>query len=384
MVRSSRRSDCVNVPDSYTDRALARREFRRILLIKPSSLGDIVHALPVLRALRRRYPNACIDWLAAKSWAGLLAGHPEIDEVLIFDRRRFSRLGTSFSATAEFWRFLMTLRARRYDLVIDLQGLFRSGFLAWASGASVRLGFAAAREWAWVFYTHRMFVPAGVLHAAEKNYLVARALGIADAPMTFDLALSEAERRQAAEILQAAGLPLEARFAVVLPGARWETKRWFPERFAEVIDRLAAEHRLPSVLMGGPDERELCTSVAGACHSQPINLAGQTELREMAAILDRAAVVLCHDSAPMHLAAALHRPLVCILGPTHPARTGPYGTAAAILQAHLPCVPCYLRKLSQCRFHHQCMHEVSAAEVSRAMAAALQQPRPQADDPPGP
>ncbi|MCK4658924.1 MAG: lipopolysaccharide heptosyltransferase II [Phycisphaerae bacterium] len=341
-------------------------------MIKPSSLGDIVHALPVLHGLRRRFPQARIDWLVAKSCAGLLAGHPDIAELVIFDRRRFGRLGRSLEAGVEFHRFLRMLRRRGYDLAIDLQGLFRSGFLALASGAPVRIGFADARELSWVFYTHRISVPADVVHAAEKNYAVAHLLGFSDVDMTFDLALGEAERCNGARMLQAAGLADGARFAAVLPGARWETKRWFPERFAEVVDELASEHHLTSVLMGGPDERRACESIAGRCRCQPINLAGRTGLRELAAILAQAAVVLCHDSAPMHLAAALGVPMVCILGPTNPARTGPYRTDATILQAGLPCVPCYLRKLSHCRFNHECMHTISPTEVTGAIASILQ------------
>ena len=359
--------------------SLARRAFRRILLIKPSSLGDIVHALPVLHGLRRRYPKARIDWLVSKSCAGLLAGHPEIDELVVFDRRRFGRLGRSLSASAEFARFLMMLHARRYDLAVDLQGLFRSGFLALASGANVRIGFSGAREAAWVFYTHRTSVPREAVHAAEKNYAVARPLGFADTPMTFDLGLSNAERRRGSEVLEGAGLPPGGRFAAVLPGARWETKRWLPDRFAEVIDGLAAEHGLPCVLLGSPDERAVCASIARHCRCNPIDVAGRTGLREMTAILSCAAVVLCHDSAPMHLAAARQRPMVCILGPTSPARTGPYGTDATILQADLPCVPCYLRRLSQCRLDHRCMRDISAAEVRRAVATALQNTRPTTD-----
>ena len=364
-----------------TNPTLARRTFRRILLIKPSSLGDIVHALPVLRALRRRYPHARIDWLVAKSCADLLAGHPDLDELVLFDRKRLGRLGRSLPATADFVRFLKSLRGRGYDLAIDLQGLFRSGFLAFASGAAVRLGFADARELGWIFYSHRLSLPLDGAHAAERNYAMAHALGCGDEPMTFDLAVSAEERHRGADLLKAAGLPRGERFAAVLPGARWETKRWFPERFAEVIDRLATEHRLCCVLLGSPDERGVCASIADRCRSAPIDLAGRTGLREMTAILARAAVVLCHDSAPMHLAAAQHRPMVCILGPTNPARTGPYGTDATVLQVDLPCVPCYLRNLSQCRFNHQCMQEVSAPQVMRAVAAALQDHPPQADMP---
>ncbi|MFH0983766.1 MAG: lipopolysaccharide heptosyltransferase II [Planctomycetota bacterium] len=372
--------EALRIEGANFDGALARRAFGHILLIKPSSLGDIVHALPVLRGLRRRYPEARIDWLVARSCAGLLAGHPDLDDAIIFERKRFGRLGRNWSASVEFCRFLKSLRERRYDLVIDLQGLFRSGFLALASGAEVRLGFSNAREAAWIFYTHRLRARPSAIHAAEKNYAVARVLGFGNEPMAFDLAVRDEERHKAVELLAASGLPRGERFAAVLPGARWETKRWYPERFAEVLDRLAAECGLPGVLMGAADEREVCAAVAARCRSHPVNLAGQTGLREMTALLGLAAVVLCHDSAPMHLAAAQQRPLVCLLGPTSPERTGPYGAAATILRVDLPCSPCYLRKLSQCRFHHTCMQEITATAVTRAAAAVLQNTPAETDE----
>ncbi|MCP4594702.1 MAG: lipopolysaccharide heptosyltransferase II [bacterium] len=369
----------MSVPASDSTSALARRTFGRILLVKPSSLGDIVHALPVLHGLRQRYPQARIDWLINRSCADLLDGHPDLNELVAFDRARFGRLGRHPGATLEFVSFIRGLRARRYDLAIDLQGLFRSGFLTFASGATVRLGFAEARELAWIFYTHPVRWSSASVHAADQNYRVAQLLGFADTPMTFDLALRPEERTRATALLEAVGLSSTDRFAAVLPGGRWETKRWLAERFTEVIDRLADEQGLPTVLMGAPDEQPLCTSIAERCRAPVANLAGQTGLRELAALLDRSTVVLCHDSAPMHLAAAQHRPMVCLLGPTNPARTGPYGAQATILQADLPCVPCHLRKTSQCRFDHNCMRELSVPQVTEAIGAVLQSGAPTTD-----
>jgi lipopolysaccharide heptosyltransferase I len=350
----------------------AAREFARILLIKPSSLGDIVHALPVLHGLRRRYPNARIDWLVADSCAGLIRGHPDLTGVVGFDRKRYGRISRSLPVAGEFARFLNSLRGVGYDLVIDLQGLFRSGFIAFATGAFVRMGFADARELAGLFYTHRIPIARDKVHAAQRNYGVASLLGFAHLPMTFDLALTDPERAIARDILAAAGISDFEPFIAVLPGARWETKRWLPERFVEVIDRLAAQDLGRCVLMGAPDEQPLCTEIAARCRCSTVNLAGRTGLRDVAAILHRAAVVLCQDSAPMHLAAAQDRPLVALLGPTSPARTGPFGGQSTVLQARLPCVPCYFRRLSQCPHEHECMRSLTVDEVAAAVARTLQ------------
>lgn len=351
--------------------------FARILLVKPSSLGDVIHALPVLHGLRQRYPTAHIAWLVSKSLAPLIQNHPELDEVIEFDRRLYRRLGRSWPVTREFLRFVRTLRAKQFDLAVDLQGLFRSGFLSWASRAPTRFGFRAAREWASIFYAHRVETPDPEAHAVDKNYLFASALGFEHVPVTFDLGVTDAERARAAEMLSREGIDADAPFAAVLPGARWETKRWFVDRFAEVIRRLAANHGLRSVLIAAPEEVPRCAEIVGRAAGAappPVNLAGRTGLRDMVALLERAAVVVCQDSAPSHVAAALGRPVICIFGPTNPRRTGPYGTKAHVLHADIPCAPCYLRSLRQCPYDHECMRRIDADAVIEAATAATEQP----------
>ena len=353
-------------------------DYRRILLIKPSSLGDVVHALPVLHGLRRRFPEAHIAWLLATAHAPLLRGHPDLNEIIEFDRLRFGRLGRSPRIGGQFAAFVRDLRARRFDLAIDLQCLFRSGFLALASGAPVRIGFRSARELAWVFYTERLDAPDPDIHAVDKNYLVAGPLGFGELPVRFDLAVTAKERERAAQLLSTAGVDVSRPFVAVLPGARWDTKRWLPERFAEVIGRLATEADVRSVLLGAASETGLCGQIISQVHAAPnvapVNLAGRTDPREMVAILDWAASVLCQDSAPAHLAAAIGRPLVCILGPTNSRRTGPYTKQARLIQADLSCVPCYLRVLTQCPHSHECIRRISVDEVVEAVVTSLSGP----------
>lgn len=346
-----------------THPALTSRDFARVLLIKPSSLGDIVHALPVLHGLRCRYPHAHVAWLVGTSFVPLLADHPALSEVIPFDRRHYGRVGRSWPATRDFLRFLRELRSRRFDLVIDLQGLFRSGLLTRATGAKVRIGFADARELAWMAYTHRLPAAAGDVHAVDRNRQTLALLGVEEGPAVFDLALQPQERAAAGGLLAAAGIQPDEPFLAVLPGARWETKQWPPERFGGTINQIADQVGVRSVLLGGAEERVLCDQIAEICLKTPVNLAGRTGLRELIALIERAAVVLCHDSGPMHVAAALKRPLVCISGPTNPRRTGPYGQPEAVIRLDLPCSPCYLRRLSQCRHEHRCMRELEVEAV---------------------
>lgn len=350
---------------------LSRKDFARILLVKPSSLGDVVHALPVLHGLRLRYPQARIDWLIASSLAPLLEDHPELDELVRFDRKRFGRVGLSPRASAAFVRFVRDLRARKYDLVIDLQGLFRTGFLTHATGAPVRIGYSTAREGASMFYTHRVAVADADMHAVDRNYLVAQRLGFGDVPVTFKVAITDAARAAASSLLQTRGAVAGDRLVLVVPGARWETKRWLPGRFAETIDRLHAREGISCVLAGSGDEVALCEKIGGACATTPMNLAGQTNLRELTALVERSDVVLCHDSAVMHLAVASGRALVCLIGPTNARRTGPYRREGDVIRLDLDCAPCYLRRLAQCPHDHRCMRDLDVSDVVAATERAL-------------
>ena len=166
----------------------------RILLIKPSSLGDVTHALPILHLLRKKYPNAKISWLVAPYCSGLLEGHPDLDEVILFDRRRFGTAWKNPAAGLDLIRFKRDLRRRQFDWVIDLQGLFRSGWLAWFTRAPVRIGFANAREFAPFFYTHRIPIATMEQHAVDRYLRIALAVGCEDSPVEFPFALTDSDR----------------------------------------------------------------------------------------------------------------------------------------------------------------------------------------------
>jgi lipopolysaccharide heptosyltransferase II len=212
----------------------------------------------------------------------------------------------------------------------------------------------------------------------EKVLALARALNWPCDPPSFPLGISEAERVAAAELLrEAAGRPISA-FTAVAPGARWASKQWAPERYAQVIDALADEGETV-VLLGAPDERALSQEILRHARHAPINLVGRTSLRGLAAVLELAERVICQDSGPMHIAAALGKPVVALFGPTSAERTGPFSPAARVLRVPLPCAPCYRR---ECPLgHHDCMRRIEpAAVIEAALAGAASsaptEPRP--------
>jgi len=346
---------------------LAGRSFRRILLIKPSSAGDILHALPVARALRATWPEATLEWLVGSSFIDLLEAEPSLTALIPFDRRHFAHVGRRWRASSDFARFVTGLRRRDYDLVIDLQGLFRSGFLARAAAAPVRIGFRDAREFSWLFYTHFMTTRQDRAHAVDRNLEALALLGVNPGEVDMRPALRAEDRSSAAALLAERSIAPRAPYALIAPGTRWETKQWSVERFGRVAARLADEHGLPTLLVGGAGDRSLARLAVAASGNRAHDLSGRTSLRALAALVESARLVITADSFPMHLAAAYGRPLVALFGPTHPGRTGPYGALDRVVRLDLPCSPCYLRNLRDCPHQHRCMNDL---DVERVMAEA--------------
>ena len=312
---------------------------KRILIIKPSAIGDVVHALPVLHLLRKRWPDAHISWLITPACASLIEGHPELDQVILFDRKRFGHAWRSWAATKAFGEFCRQLKSESYDLVIDLQGLFRSGWLGWRSGAKLRVGLSNARELATFFYSHVIRV-SWTQHAVDRNLAIAEALGCGRLPVEFNFGTREIDRVKIAELVGST-LP----YAVLIPGTNWATKRWPVKHFVETAKKIREELGYEIVVAGSLDEAELGAQIPG------LNLCGKTNLRELVALLEKSNLVIANDSGPMHIAAALGKPLVSLFGPTNPARTGPYSRPESVISLNLPCSPCYSRTCS----HQSCL-----------------------------
>jgi lipopolysaccharide heptosyltransferase I len=328
----------------------------RILIIKPSAIGDIVHALPVLNLMRRRWPEAHITWMVTAACAGMVESHPQINEVIRFDRTGSASAWRSPAAAVRLARFMRELRERRFDLVVDLQGLFRSGWFAGQTKAPRRVGFANAREMGWLFYTARV-ISSWEDHAVERYLCMAEALGLGKEPVEFHFAVSDADRAAVATML-----PEAAPYAVLLPGANWETKRWPVERFAALVNPIRQRFGLQSIIAGGSADRALAAQIPGA-----LDLTGKTNLHQLVALLERAALVIGADTGPTHIAAALNKPLVTMHGPTDAVLTGPYGRNDGVIRLDIPCSPCFSRKCA----HQSCLKWLAIEPVLELAHAQL-------------
>lgn len=321
-----------------------------------SSLGDILHTLPFAAALRQRYPKAKITWLVHPQFAGFVPDAPTIDEVLYFDKVKFNKLGFG-GKIAYFKEMHALLHSKHFDLVIDMQGLFKSAVLAAISGCDNRIGYAEMREGSGLISkaisgSHRKD------HVIERyldvaRYLGAKVEGLDDVrfPMPDLTKETEAVKAKLEEKGYAGGA-----YVVMVPGARWETKVWPVEHYAALAKMIAAEGKY-IVLAGGPDDAAKGAAIKQqAAVEQVIDLTGQTSLRELAALIKDCAVYISADTGPLHFAAALKKPLVAMYGPTLADRTGPYGSdKASVLLSPAKCAGC-LKK--HCDDWH-CMYDIT-------------------------
>ncbi len=341
-------------------------DFRRILIIKPSSMGDVVHALPTLSALRRTFPSAAITWLVKRQWAGLLERAEGLDRVWPVEPSLSGWLSQ-----------VPRLRAASFDLVVDLQGLFRSGAIARLTGCPVRIGFVNAREGSPFFYTHKVPVPTPDLHAVDRYLLVAAALGadVGTSPRdgthaNFRLRVGLADREEIADLLGRSGVRVSPPWIAMNVSARWPTKRWPPEFFAAAADRIQEEKLGTVVLIGGPDERAASQAVRSLMRTVSVDLTGETTPNLLPALLESASVLLTNDSGPMHVAAAVGTPVVAMFGPTSPTRTGPYGKGHRVLANQIPCSPCFSRTCRN-RVQLECLTSITPDKVIEAVRDQL-------------
>lgn len=285
----------------------------RVCIVMMSALGDAVHALPIVTAIKRHSPRAHITWVLQPGPATLVRGHPAVDEIILFERKRGAR---AFLDTAR------ELRGRRFDLVLDLQVYFKAGVITGLARAPVKLGFdrARARDLNWLFTTHR--IPASpIQHVQDQYFEFLHALGIPSEPVVWDIGPWEHERQWQRDFFSDISKPV----AALVIGTSNPEKDWKAERWAELSDALHEQYGLEPVLVGGRSESERATGkiIAARARHTPRSTLG-IPVREMISVLDGSALVVSLDTGPLHMAVALDRPTISLMGYHNPKRVGPY------------------------------------------------------------
>ena len=335
----------------------------KILILKPSSLGDVVQALPVLRLIKQHLPASEIYWWIDPKLAPLIEGDPDLAGVVHFHRRRW--------AAPRHWpeiaQSIRWMRQQAFDWVIDLQCLMRSGVFAWLANGKLTIGLDEPREGARGFYDLIVQRPTPHTHAVDWYLKVLSPLGV---PRHWNFQWLP-ERPALARALRQKWPVDGTRWMVLQPGARWSNKRWPAEYYAELLRQVAAKHpEMRFAVLGGEDERSLGETIAGVAGTRGLDLTGRLSLPEMVEWIRLSELMVTNDTGPMHVAAALGKPVVALFGPTSPQRTGPYRQLEQVLQLPLPCVPCLK---SRCGYSKplECLRALPPAAAVQAVLTRL-------------
>jgi heptosyltransferase-2 len=340
----------------------------RILIVQTAFLGDVVLTLPLVEMLRQHFPEAQVDVVAVPAHAAVLQQQPGINTVIPYDKRGKQRGIGDFAAVGR------QIRARRYDLVLAPHRSLRTALLVACSGSPQRIGFSHwLTRWA---YTAT--VPRPVKgHEIERSLHLLTALGLPVLPSAprLKLCVSTVARQRAAEYFIRGGIGSEDVVVGLIPGSQWGTKRWPAEHFAALIDHLAGMPSLRCALFGGPQDRPIAEAILARCTVPVLDLIGQTPLQELSAYLERCAVVVSNDTGPMHIAAAVGRPIVALFGPTTPDMGfAPYGVPWEEVSVALACRPCHAHGPQRCPLSHwRCMMELSVEHVAASVQRLLSQ-----------
>jgi lipopolysaccharide heptosyltransferase II len=305
----------------------------KILILKPSSLGDVIHALPVLRLLKQHQPDSEVYWWLQTDLTPLLQGDPDLTGIIPFHRQNWGSPGIWNGA----WRGLRAMRQHHFDWVIDLQSLARSGVVAWLANGDLTVGLDDHREGARGLYDIVVPRKSWHTHAVDWYLSVLPALGVpVHAHFTW-----LPERPQVARTVQAKWQPDSKRWIMLQPGARWINKRWPVEYFARLVsDENGWNDDVRFAILGSAADRPLGRSIAAANPKRCLDLTGNITLPEMVEWIRLGELMISNDTGPMHVAAALGKPLIALFGPTEPSRTGPHGQPDCVLRLNLPCSPC--------------------------------------------
>jgi heptosyltransferase-1 len=351
--------------------SLDKNDWKRILIVRLSAIGDVVMTTPVAKALRNAFPDAYIAWVVEDRSKDVIEGNPYLDEIVVW--RRSTGPGSAFNRAAAYLAGVRDLRrelrARKFDVAIDFQGLLRSALVARISGAKCRVGYDSARERAELLYNVRLPMRDSGLRGPEMYRRMLELLGIADDGFEMHVPIDDEDRAFARRFIAEAvsGRPGSARVVALCPATTWRHKHWTEDGWARVADDLVSRHGAVPIFLGSKGDAELMSRIRGLLKCDAQSAIGKTTLKQASAILEQSDLVISVDTGLLHIANALSRPIVGIFGPT----TWQYlrkKDTLTIVAKDLPCMPCF-RHPSCSGF--ECMQAITAEDVLSAAAARL-------------
>ncbi|MGI6092163.1 MAG: glycosyltransferase family 9 protein [Veillonellaceae bacterium] len=321
---------------------------KRFVIVRLSSIGDVLHCTPVARALKEKFPTCHITWIVGQVSFPMLEANPYIDEVYIWSRERWEKLMRQGKLTEawQMWRQLKRdMAEREFDVALDIHGLFLSGLVTKATGAPRRIGLSGNKEPNGLFMTEQVPALPQDVHVIQRYLSILRPFGINTKQYDMTLCLTDAAKNFAAKFLNEHNITPEDKLVIINPATTWLSKNWPAEFFASTADSLAVDAKL--ILCGGPGDRTLADKVLACTKASIIDAVGKTSLLEMAALLGRANLLIVGDTGPLHMAVALGVPTVSVFGPTDPARFGPLPRGHVVFRSKAGCMPCHKTVCSQ-------------------------------------
>jgi len=348
-----------------------------ILIVKLSAIGDVIHTLPALNAVRKQYPDAHITWLVEEAAHDVIKGHKALDRIIVSKRKTWLKGLAGRSCVKNFREvcsFIKELRDTRYDLILDFQALLKSGVLIGLARGGRKIGFDKGmehQEHSYIFLNERIKPVDMEVHALIRGMMLLEPLGIQSREAVFNVPISDRDRDSADDLLMQHGIKAPKPLVAINPMAKWETKLWDNLKFANLADRLIKQANADVIFTGSREDNEAIEDIISNMKTRAANLAGKTDLKTLAALYEKTSIVVSTDTGPMHLAAAVGTPVVALFGPTAPWRTGPFGDDHQIVRADLECSPCFKR---QCKTI-DCMKEISVVQVFDAAMSAILLPQ---------
>lgn len=348
-----------------------------ILIVKLSAIGDVIHTIPALNAVRKKYPDAHITWLVEEAAYSVIKGHKALDRIII-PRRKTWLKGFAWrfclKNIREACNFIKELRDTRYDLILDFQALLKSGVLIGLARGRRKIGFDKGlehQEHSYIFLNERIKPVDMEVHALTRGIMLLESIGIKSREAVFNLPISDQDRNAANDLLMKHGIKRLELLVAINPIAKWETKLWDNLKFANFADRLIKQANADVIFTGSMEDSEAIEDIISNMKTRAANFAGKTGLKTLAALYEKASIVVSTDTGPMHLSAAIGTPVVALFGPTAPWRTGPFGPGHKIIRADLECSPCFKR---QCKTI-KCMKQITVDEVFDAAMSAILLPQ---------